>query len=300
MSKRIVLFTCILLALLFMPACGASDEPKATIRVGSKDFTEQLILGEVYALLLENDGFKVERELALGGSPALQDALVTGEIDLYPEYTGTGLMTVLKLPVNTDPQQAYDTVAQGYKEQFNLVWLDPAPMNNTYVLVMTRKAAAQYGIETMSNMVAQASQLTMAGTIEFASREDGLPGIKQVYGDFELLRYIPIEPDLKYRALVDGDANVITGFGTDGEISAFDLVALQDDKQMYPPYQVTPVVRQEILDAHPEIRDLFNALAPLLTDATMQRLNYEVSGGKREPADVAKEFLIQQGLIETE
>ena len=300
MSRRITLFVCILLLVSLMPACGGDDEPKATIRVSSKDYTEQFILGEMYALLLENGGFKVEREFSLGGSPALQDAMVTGKIDLYPEYTGTGLMTVLKLPVDTNPQQVYDTVAQGYKEQFNLVWLDPAPMNNTYVLVMTQQAATQYGIETISDMVAQASQLTMAGTVEFANREDGLPGIAKVYGDFELARYIPVEPDLKYRALIDGDADVITGFGTDGQISAFNLVALKDDKQMYPPYQVTPVVRQEILDAHPEIGDILNELAPLLTDATMQRLNNEVSGNKREPADVAREFLVQQGLIEAE
>jgi len=300
MSKRITLFVCMLLMFSLIPACGGDDEPKATIRVSSKDYTEQFILGEMYALLLENSGFKVEREFSLGGSPALQDALVTGKIDLYPEYTGTGLMTVLKLPVNTDPQQVYDTVAQGYEEQFNLIWLDPAPMNNTYVLVMTQQAAAQYGIETISDMVAQASQLTMAGTVEFANREDGLPGIERVYGSFELARYIPIEPDLKYRALIDGDADIITGFGTDGQISAFNLVALEDDKQMYPPYQVAPVVRQEILSAHPDIRDILNELAPLLTDATMQRLNNEVSGNKREPLDVAQEFLLEQGLIETE
>ncbi len=299
MSRRITLFVGVLLMLL-TSACGGSNEPIATIRVGSKEYTEQLILGEMYALLLENAGFKVERELALGGSPALQDALAANKIDLYPEYTGTGLMTVLKLPVNTDPQQVYDTVAEGYRTEFNLAWLDPAPMNNTYVLVMTQEDSAQYGIKTISDMVAQASQLTMAGTVEFANREDGLPGLKQVYGDFEFERYIPIEPDLKYRALVEGEANVITGFGTDGEISAFNLVSLEDDKQMYPPYQVTPVVRQEILDAHPEVRDILNELAPLLTDETMQRLNNEVSGNKREPADVAKEFLVQQSLINTE
>jgi osmoprotectant transport system substrate-binding protein len=298
MCKRIFLFVCVLLVLL-VTACGGDSKPIGTLRVGSKNFTEQLILGEMYALLLENAGFKVERKLGLGGSPALQDALVTGKIDLYPEYTGTGLMTVLKLPVNTDSQQVYDAVAEGYKEQFNLVWLDPAPMNNTYVLVVAQKDAAQYGLKTISDLVAQASQLTMAGTVEFANREDGLPGLRRVYGDFELKRYVPIEPDLKYRALVEGEANVITGFGTDGQISAFNLVVLEDDKRMFPPYQVAPVVRQTVLDAHPELRDLLNALAPKLTDETMQRLNNEVSGNKREPAEVAREFLIQQGLIKS-
>jgi osmoprotectant transport system substrate-binding protein len=267
--------------------------------IGSKEFAEQLVLGEMYALILEDAGFEVERKFALGGSPALQQALVSGEIDLYPEYTGTGLVTVLKLPMDTDPQRVYATVADGYKEAFNLIWLDPAPMNNTYVLVMKRETATQYGITTISDMVAQAGQLTMAGTVEFANREDGLPGLKRVYGDFTLQRYIPVEPDLKYRALIEGEADVITGFGTDGEISAFDLIALEDDQRMYPPYQVAPVVRGQIVEDFPEVRDALNALAPKLTDATMQRLNYEVSGNDRDAAEVAEAFLIQQGFIES-
>ncbi len=283
--------------LVWLSACGGTVVPKATLTVGSKEFAEQLILGEMYALILEDAGFDVERKLALGGSPALQEALVSGEIDLYPEYTGTGLMTVLKLPVSTDAEYVYDTVAAAYEEKFDLLWLDPAPMNNTYVLVMTEEKADQYGIRTISDMVAQAGQLTMAGTVEFATREDGLPGLKKVYGEFELARYIPVEPDLKYRALIEGEADVITGFGTDGEFSAFELVVLQDDRQMYPPYQVAPVVRQPILKEYPEIRALFNRLAPQLTNETMQFLNYEVSGKGRKPSDVAREFLLQSGFI---
>jgi osmoprotectant transport system substrate-binding protein len=286
------------LLILLAIGCGAGKEPKATLAVGSKEFAEQLILGEMYALILEDAGFEVERQFALGGSPALQEALVSGAIDLYPEYTGTGLMTVLKLPAHTDPQHVYITVKEKYEEAFDLVWLDPAPMNNTYVLVMTRETATQYDITTISDMVDQTDQLTMAGTVEFANREDGLPGLKRVYGDFTLQRYIPVEPDLKYRALVEGEADVITGFGTDGEISAFDLIALEDDRHMYPPYQVAPVVRYQVVQDFPEVRDALNALAPKLTDTTMQRLNYEVSGKDRDPAEVAEAFLRQHGLIE--
>jgi len=296
---RVNIFVLVLCTLVLLTtACGGNGKPKATLTIGSKEFTEQLILGEMYALALEHAGFNIERKLALGGSPALQEALVAGEIDLYPEYTGTGLMTVLKLPVNTDPQAVYESVAEGYKEKFDLVWLNPAPMNNTYVLVMTQRSAADYGIQTISDMVAHAKELTMAGTVEFANREDGLPGLKQVYGDFELKRYIPVEPDLKYRALVEGKADVITGFGTDGQISAFNLVTLEDDKHMYPPYQVAPVMRQQILEEYPEIGEVLNTLAPKLSDETMQYLNYEVSGKGREPADVAREFLLQYDLIQ--
>jgi osmoprotectant transport system substrate-binding protein len=276
------------------PAPAASGSP---IRVASKDFTEQFILGEMYALLLENAGFTVERKLNLGGTPVAQAALVNGEIDLYPEYTGTGLLTVLKLPVQSDPQQVFETVKAAYGEQFQLTWLDPAPMNNTQALAMTKQRAEELGITTISDMAAKASELILAGPPEFQEREDGLPGIKQAYGDFTLKEFKAIDPGLRYKALVDGQTDVVVAFGTDGEISAFDLLVLKDDKGLFPPYQVAPVVRQQVLDANPTLAATLNALAPKLTDAVMQRLNYEVSGKQREPKDVAQEFLKAEGLI---
>ncbi len=296
------LFVLLLLALLTTLtaiACngGSTGSAGGAIKVGSKDFTEQFILGEMYALVLENSGLKVERKLNLGGTPVAQAGLQSGQVDLYPEYTGTGLLTVLKLPANSDQKQVYKTVADAYKEKFNLVWLNPAPMNNTQALAMTQEDAKKYGIKTISDMVAKANQLTMIGTPEFEAREDGLPGLKKVYGDFEFKKFIPGDPGLRYKALQDNQADVAEAFGTDGEISAFNLVVLLDDKGLFPPYQVAPVVRQEALDANPGIRDALNALAPKLTTATMQRLNYDVSGKQREPAEVAKEFLTQEGLL---
>ena len=268
-----------------------------TISVGSKDFTEQLIVGEMYALMLEEQGLAVERKLNLGGTPVAQAALESGEIVLYPEYTGTGLLTVLKLPVMTDPDEVYQAVAQGYQEQFNLVWLDPAPMNNTQALAMTPEKAREYDIRTISAMVDKADQLIMIGPPEFEVREDGLPGIKEAYGDFSLREYKAVDAGLRYQGLMDGEADVAVAFGTDGEISAFDLVVLEDDKNIFPPYQVAPVVRQEALDANPAIADALNQLSPLLNDGVMRQLNYEVSGNQREAADVAREFLVDSGLI---
>jgi len=270
----------------------------ATIRVGSKDFTEQFIIGEMYALVLEDAGFQVERKLNLGGTPVAQAALESNQIDLYPEYTGTGLLTVLKLPANSDQEAVYQSVSDGYQEQFNLVWLEPSPMNNTQALAMTQEGSDAADVRTISDMAAKASELVMIGPPEFEAREDGLPGIKAAYGDFQLAEYKAVDPGLRYQALVDGEADVAVAFGTDGEIAAFDLVLLEDDKQLFPPYQVAPVVRQEALDANPGIADALNALAPVLTDEVMQQLNYEVSGNQREPADVAREFLTQEGLIE--
>src|SRR4028118_1205821 len=227
------LFVPLLLALLTMLtaiACnaGSSGSAAGAIKVGSKDFTEQFILGEMYALTLEDKGFKVERKLNLGGTPVAQAGLQSGQIDLYPEYTGTGLLTVLKLPANSDQKQVFDTVSNAYKEKYKLVWLDPAPMNNTQALAMTQEGAKKYGIKTISDMVRQASKLTLVSTPEFEAREDGLPGLKKAYGNFQLKKLIPVDAGLRYEALKKGEADVAEAFGTDGEISALNLVVLED------------------------------------------------------------------------
>jgi len=288
-----------LLTMLSAIACntGSTGDGSTAIKVGSKDFTEQFILGEMYALVLEDNGFQVERKLNLGGTPVAQASLESGQIDLYPEYTGTALMTVLKQPANSNQKQVFDTVSKTYKEKFNLVWLEPAPMNNTQALAMTQEASQKYGIKTISQMVAKASQLTLIGAPEFEAREDGLPGLRKTYGDFKLKKFIPADLGLRYKTLTTGQADVAVAAGTDGEISAFNLVVLEDDKKLFPPYQVAPVVRQETLDKNSGIRDALNALAPKLTNETMQRLNYEVSGKQREPAEVAKEFLTKEALL---
>ncbi len=293
----------IVVTIVVLAGCSfVEGQPRTnvTLAVGSKDFPEQFILGEMYALVLEDAGFNVVRNLNLGATPVAQAALESGEIDLYPEYTGTGLLTVLGLPVDTDPQQVYELVARGYRETYNLIWLDPAPMNNTQALAMTRTGSQAYAITTISQMAAQASDLIMIGPDEFQEREDGLPGIKAHYGDFQLKAYKAVGTGAqRYQGLVRGDADVAVAFGTDGEISAYDLILLEDDKGLFPPYQVAPVVRQEILDAHPDIANALNALSPRLTTEVMQRLNYEVTGKQRDPGEVAREFLLAEQLIGT-
>ncbi|MEZ4737603.1 MAG: glycine betaine ABC transporter substrate-binding protein [Caldilineaceae bacterium] len=275
-----------------------AETGNVTVVVASKDFTEAFILGEMYALLLENAGYPVERRINLGGTPVVQQALLNEEVDVYPEYTGTGLLTVLKLPVSTDPDEVYQTVKTGYEEQFNLTWLEPAPMNNTQALAMTQARAEELGVTTISDMTAVADQLVLAAPPEFVEREDGLPGLQRVYGEFAFQDVLAVDPGLRYQALVNGEADVVVAFGTDGEIAANDLLVLEDDQGLWPPYQVAPVIRQAVLDANPGIADALNQLAPLLTNEIMQQLNYEVSGNQREPADVAREFLVGQGLIQ--
>jgi len=278
----------------------AANDDIPTIRVASKDFTESFILGEMYAQLLEDAGYPVERKINLGGTPVVQQALLNDEIDLYPEYTGTGLLTVLQLPVMTDAAEVYQTVKDAYAEQFSLTWLDAAPMNNTQALAMTRARVEELGISTISDLAGQADGLILAAPPEFTEREDGLPGLQQAYGDFSFQNVLAVDPGLRYQALMNGEADVVVAFGTDGELAANDLVVLEDDQGLWPPYQVAPVVRQDLLDGNPTVAEVLNRLAPLLTNETMQRLNYEVSGNQREPMDVAQEFLIAEGLIEAD
>ena len=285
------------LSVCLLSLVGCTSKSGSVIRVGSKDFTEQFILGEMYALALEGAGLQVERKLNLGGTPVAQKAMENGDIDLYPEYTGTGLLTVLKMPVEQDARKVYDIVAKNYKEKYNFIWLEPAPMNNMQAFAMTRDVSRQMGVKTISDMVAKAGEISIIGPPEFAQREDGLPGVKRVYGDFDLKKYVSVDAGLRYRGLVEGEANVAVAFGTDGEISAYNLIVLEDDKNLYPPYQVAPVVRGEALQANPRIRQVLEAVSLKITDDVMRRLNHEVSGKQREPSDVAREFLMQQGML---
>lgn len=287
----------LLAAALLLTAAPSPAAERPTVKIGSKNFTEQLVLGEMYALLLEKAGFKVERKLNLGGTLLAHEALKAGEIDLYPEYTGTALLNMLKKEVMRDPKQVYDVVKAEYERQWRLVWLDPAPMNNTQAIAVTRKTAEQYDMYTLSAMSRQAPKLVLAAVPEFTERPDGLKGLKQVYGGFEFKSVRLVDYGIKYRALVGGQADVTVAFGTDGEIKGYDLVIVKDDKGLWPPYQVAPVVRQALLASAPEVAGVLNRLQPKLTDAVMQELNWQVDGKKREYAEVAREYLAQQGLL---
>lgn len=266
--------------------------------IGSKNFTEQLILGEMYAQLLESAGIEVERSLNLGGTIVAHEALVAGEIDIYPEYTGTGLLTILEMETMSDPDEVFDVVAEAYAEQFSLVWLDQTPMNNTQALAVKREFSEENDLTTISQMVEMAGELRLAAVPDFPERPDGLLGLQEVYGDFDFDEIIILDPGLKYQALLNDDAEVVVAFGTDGQIAGYDLVVLDDDQGLWPPYHVAPVIRQETLDAYPQIADLLNELAPLLTSEVMADLNWRVDGDDAmEPEDVAREFLTENGLL---
>ena len=265
--------------------------------VSSKDFTEELLVGEMYALLLEKGGIPVERKLNLGATDIAQAALVKGDISLYPEYTGTGLQVVLKKDVMSDANAVYDTVKKGYQEQFKLTWLDQAPMNDTQALATTKAVADKYGLKTLSDLATKAPQLRLATIPEFQDRPDGIKGLQRVYGGFQFKSLDTFAIGLKYKALLDGKADVAVAFSTDGAIAGDNLLILQDDKGLWPPYHIAPVVRDDVLAANPKIATILNGLAPKLTDSVISALNWEVDGKKRDYQDVAKEFLTAQGML---
>jgi osmoprotectant transport system substrate-binding protein len=284
----------------------ATTEPNATgqrgtIKIGSKDFTEAILVAELEAQLLENAGFTVERKLNLGATPIAHEAILKGDIDLYPEYTSTGLQEVLKATdLPKDPKEILAKVKAGYEQQFKLTWLEPAPFNDTNTFATTKAVADKYGLKTYSDLAAKASELRLGAPAEFPDRQD-TKGLEQAYGPF-VGKFKEIKNlgtgTLRYDALKNGDVDVIVAFSTDGRIAGDKLVVLQDDKNFYPIYQIAPVIRQDTLAKYPDIATILNKLAPLLDEQTMSSLNYQVDGpDKKEPRDVARAFLEQSGLL---
>lgn len=292
----------------------AQDE-KPTVKVGSKDFTEQLVVGEIVSQLLENGGFPVERKLNLGGTLIAHEALTNGDIDTYVEYTGTGLIAILGMDLperdevgTAEPsatptagggyaQKVYDIVAERYPEEFGVEWLDPWGFNNTYTLAMTSERAEELGVTKISDLVPLAGDLNIGTNAETLVREDGVPGLEKTY-DMEFGDSTSLDTGLMYSAIDNGDVDVITAFATDGRIESLDLLVLEDDKQFFPPYFAAPVVRQELLEKAPDVRDILNSVAGLLDDARMTELNYLADGEGKEIENVARDFLVEEGLVD--
>jgi osmoprotectant transport system substrate-binding protein len=300
MDKRFykVYALAVALVLLATSACGGAGAAKGPIHVGAEDYTEEFILGNMYQMLLADAGFDATYQ-SIGGTAENHKALLAGQIDLYPEYTGTALIATLGMNYHSamTRDDVYNTVKQAYLDQFNVVWLEPTRFNNTYCLAMKQDEADQMGVKTLSDLSAKAGDLILATTQEFTEREDGLPGLQKAYGGFNFKEVRAMDPGLKYTGLNEGDVDVTTCFGTDGQIAAYNLVVLDDDKRFWPPYPVAPIVRKEVLDKYPEIADTLNKVAPLLDGPTMAGLNWEVDGNHKEPDEVAREFLKAHNLI---
>lgn len=285
-------------------AAFAQDGDKPTLRVGSKNFTEQFVMNGIVALKLEDAGYPVERNFGLGGTAVLMEAVFSDQIDVFMEYTGTGYMAMLNLELPTEDEldgqsiedYVYEKTKDGYQEEFDLTWLDTWGYNNTYAIAVSQETAEKYDLKTTSDLEAHAGEMTLGTDLEFQNRDDGLPGFIEAYG-FEFGDVSPGDPGLMYQAVAENQVDAITAYTTDGRIPALDLVVLEDDKGFFPPYYAAPVVRNEILDANPEIADILNELGGQFSDEDMQQMNYEVDENGEEPEDVARKMLEEKGLI---
>ncbi|MGO4884997.1 MAG: glycine betaine ABC transporter substrate-binding protein [Bryobacteraceae bacterium] len=283
--------TCIaagLMALLALPGCSRVHP----LTVGSKNFTEQIVLGEILAQQVERRlGVKVDRKLDLGGTLLAQQALRTGEIDLYPEYTGTALTAVLKLSPSSDAAAVLARVRTEYRQRWNLEWLDPLGFDNTFAMVVRGDDARAGGIASLSDAARRKQGWTLGVGYEFLQRPDGLAGLLRTY-------HLPLagtpksmDLGLLYSALEQKQVDMAAANATDGMLSALDVKVLVDDRHYFPPYQAAVVARIDSLAAHPGLKRALSELSGRISDATMRDLNHKVDGEHRGAAEVAREWL---------
>jgi osmoprotectant transport system permease protein len=276
----------------------AGNTSAIKIRIGSKNFTEQMVLAEILAQQIERaTGFEVERVFNLGGTIICHNALIHQEIDLYVEYTGTAYTAILKEEFGadmTDHEVLLDKINRRYKSEFQCEFLDPLGFNNTYAIMAKRDVAASRNWKTISDLKSIADTLTVGFNSEFSEREDGYPGLAARYG-FQFGSVKNLAPELMYQAVREGRVDLICGFSTDGKIPQFDLTILRDDLDFFPPYQAVPVVRLEVLEQYPEIREALNPLAGAITDAQMQILNQQAESGDSSIPAIAEAFLNSLG-----
>jgi glycine betaine/choline ABC-type transport system substrate-binding protein len=269
-------------------ACRRGNE--GPVRIGSKNFSEQVILGELAAQGLEARGLRVDRRLNLGGTFVCHKAIAAGELDLYPEYTGTAFTAILTRKPVSDPKLVFDEVAREYSRRWKLVWAPALGFENTFALVMRGDDARRLGIRKISDLAAH-PEIRPGFGYEFLEREDGFPGLAKTYGLRFRARPVQMDLGLIYPALESRKVDLVAGNSTDGLIDAIGGVVLEDDKRYFPPYEAAFVVRGEVWEKRPVVREFLQSLAGSLDAAAMRKLNAAVDKDKRRPEDVAKEFL---------
>ena len=295
-TKKIFVFGLVFLCAAIVIVYLVVGQSTGRIAVGSKDFTEQVILGEILAQSIENKTrLQVTRRFDLGGNLA-HEALVAGEIDTYIEYTGTALLAILKSQPVTDPAEVLRRVKKDYAERFGLEWTEPLGFNNTFAVLVRGEDAQKLSLKTISDAAKISPQWRAGFGQDFMSRADGYPGFARTYG-FHFAEIREMDLSLTYRALAEKQVDLIAGNSTDGLISRYGLVQLVDDRHYFPPYDAVPVVRRTTLEQHPEIRDALRQLGGILNVAEMRRLNYAVDGEKRPAREVAREFLESKGIL---
>jgi osmoprotectant transport system substrate-binding protein len=278
-----------------LAACG--EARRDTIVIGSKNFSEQALLGEILAQELEaKTHLRVERRFYLAGTYICQQALLAGRIDTYVEYTGTALTAVLHDPIEGDPAAVFGRVQSEYRKRFGLVVMPSLGFDNTFAIVVRGEDARRLHLKTISDAAAYAPKWRAGFGYEFMERPDGYAGLARVYGLHFGSEPRILDLGLLYRALLEKEVDLVAGNSTDGLLAARDLTVLEDDKHYFPPYEAVPVIREDTIKMHPEAQAAIGLLGGRISSAEMRQMNYEVDGEHRDIADVAREFLRSRGL----
>jgi glycine betaine/choline ABC-type transport system substrate-binding protein len=268
-----------------------------TVVVGSKNFTEQIILAELLAQQIEaHTALRVDRRLNLGGTLICHRAMVAGQMDLYAEYTGTALAAVLGEASSNDTEAVYRTVRDAYRDRFGFEVGPPLGFNNTFAIVVRSEDAQRLKLRTISDLVPHAAQWRAGFGYEFMERSDGYPGLARAYGLKFAAAPSIMDLGLLYRALKEHQVDVVAGSSTDGLIIALGMVILEDDRHFFPPYQAVTILRGGALRDHPELRVALDVLGGKISDAEMRQMNYDVDAGQRDPAAVARGFRAARNL----
>lgn len=276
---------------------GCKKNTDNTIVVASKNYNEALVLGNMFASIIEyNTDLTVERKLNLGGTNVAFQALKNDSVDLYPEYTGTGYVSIMGRESISDTQKVYDDMKTYYNDELDVAVLTPLGFNNTYAMAVRKDTAAKYNLKTCSDLAKVSDELILGSTFEFAEREDGYLGMQKMYNMF-FKDSKSVDGALRYQALANGNSDVIDAFTTDGLLKMFDLVVLEDDLGFFPPYHGVPIVRNEIIKKHPEVKVQLERLGGLIDEAAMIDMNYLVDKEGQDPEKVADNFLRANGLI---
>ncbi|MFD1433486.1 osmoprotectant ABC transporter substrate-binding protein [Kroppenstedtia eburnea] len=281
---------------------GLSGPSHNTVKIGTVNTTESAIVSHIVRLMIEKEThLNVEMIENLGSSTVQHQALTNGDVDITPtRYTGTDLTGALAMEPEKDPEKALQRVQKEFYKRFDQTWFDSYGFANSYAFTVTRKTAEKENLKTVSDLRRVASKLSLGVDSSWLKRKgDGYVGFVKTYG-FKFSRTFPMQIGLVYQAVGSGKMDVVLAYTTDGRLKAFDLVALEDDKQFFPPYDASPVARNDVLKKHPEIRDILERLAGKIDTDTMLEMNYEADVNMKEPATVAKEFLEKHDYFEHE
>jgi len=300
-KKIIYLVLGIFISVIFLQGCVKTDTTRsekqdAPIVIASKPFAEQYILAFMAAELIKTKANATvdTSKIGMGPSELLHPAMEKGQIDIYPEYTGTAWIAILKQPVEYDKDVLYKKVTEAYNQKFKLDWLPSLGFQNTFALAVTRETADKNNIKTISDL-AKLKDLTLLGDATSFTREDEYPGLKKIYGLEGKQKVVDV--NFYYEGLKQRQADVALVFSTDGRLKQYNLIILEDDKHFFPPYETGFIVRQEVVQKHPKVKEALSLLNGKINEKTMIELNYQVEVEKRDPAEVAKKFLKEQGLI---